>query len=195
MALFGIGAPKTPVIAGEGVFLRAPEPGDYEAWSRLRRESRDFLKPWEPTWPADDLTRSAFRRRLRRYAGDRARDEAYAFFLFREADGALIGGATLSNVRRGVAQTGTLGYWMGAAHAGRGHMTRAVAALAAHGFGALRLHRIEAACLPANVASRKLLERNRFRHEGAARAYLKIDGNWADHLLFARLAEDRDDEA
>ena len=191
MALCGVRADASPVVVpGEGLYLRAPEARDYEAGWRLREASRTFLKPWEPSWPSDDLTRAAFRRRLRRYADDRARDESHPFFLFRAADDEMLGGLTLSNLRRGVAQAATLGYWMGEPHAGRGWMTKAVGAICDHGFRKMSLHRIEAACLPSNAASRALLERNRFRLEGAARAYLKIDGNWADHLLFARLDDD-----
>lgn len=190
MALFGLRAEPPLVVPGEGCYLRPPQARDYETWAGLREESRAFLTPWEPSWPEDDLTRAAYRRRLRRYEGDRERDEAQCFFLFRAADDALLGGLTLSNIRRGVAQAATLGYWMGAPHAGRGWMTRAVAAACRHGFQTMRLHRVEAACLRSNVASRALLERNRFRLEGAARAYLKIDGNWTDHLLYARLEDD-----
>lgn len=192
MALFRLGTPETPTtVRGEGVYLRAPEPRDFPAWAALREQSRAFLTPWEPTWPPDDLTRSAFRRRLRRYADEMAEDEAYPFLLFRAGDHRLMGGLTLGNVRRGVAQAATLGYWMGQPYAGHGHMRRAVAAACDFGFDTLRLHRIEAACIPANAASRALLERAGFRPEGMARAYLKINGAWEDHLLFARLESDR----
>src|ERR1700716_3306119 len=116
----------SPSIAGDGVALRAPQMGDFEEWAALREASRAFLTPWEPTWPADDLTRGAFRRRLKRYAEDQRSDLAYAFFLFRQADDALMGGLTLANIRRGVAQTGSLGYWMGERFVQRGYMTAAV---------------------------------------------------------------------
>ena len=102
----------------------------------------------------------------------------------------LLGGLTLANIRRGCAQAGSLGYWMGAAHARQGHMTAAVHAVIPFAFGTLRLHRIEAACIPANVASIRLLERTGFQREGFARQYLCIDGVWQDHLLFARLKDD-----
>src|SRR6187551_3860503 len=115
-----------PAIVGEGVMLRAPQVADYAAWAELREASRDFLVPWEPTWPADDLTRGAFRRRLRRYAEDQRSDQSYAFFLFRKSDHALAGGLTLANVRRGVAQAGSLGYWIGEPFARRGLMSGAV---------------------------------------------------------------------
>jgi len=179
-----------PAIRADNLYLRAPEAGDFEAWAKLRALSRDFLTPWEPVWPADDLTRPAFRRRLRRQAEEIDRDETYPFFLFRADDDVLLGGLTLGQIRRGVSQTATMGYWMGAPFAGKGYMSRAVRAALGHAFGALRLHRVEAACVPSNDRSRRLLESCGFRREGYARAYLEIDGRWQDHLLFAILATD-----
>ncbi|HWM83141.1 MAG TPA: GNAT family protein [Pseudolabrys sp.] len=173
-------------IAGDGVELRAPAMADYAEWAELRARSREFLTPWEPTWPADDLTRGAYRRRLRRYSDDQRADLAYAFLLFRTHDNALLGGLTLANVRRGVAQAATLGYWMGAPHAGKGYMTAALQAVLPFSYGALRLHRVEAACIPTNKASIRLLEKTGFQREGLAREYLCINGVWQDHLLFGR---------
>src|SRR3954449_7732365 len=181
-----------PALTGDGVVLRPPQMIDFTAWGLLRDQSREFLTPWEPTWPADDLTRGAFRRRLRRYAEDQRTDQAYAFFLFRQHDDALIGGLTLANIRRGVAQAGSLGYWMGAPFARLGHMTAAVRALIPFAFNALRLHRLEAACIPTNTASIRLLEKTGFTREGYAREYLCINGVWQDHLLYARLQNDAD---
>src|ERR1700683_4593069 len=107
-------------ITGEGVTLRTPQMTDYNDWAALREESRAFLTPWEPTWPADDLTRSSFRRRVRRYAEDLRTDQGYAFLIMRNTDGALVGGLTLANIRRGVAQAASLGYWMGVPEVGCG---------------------------------------------------------------------------
>jgi len=179
-----------PPIQGQGIELRAPEMRDFEAWSALRAASRAFLRPWEPTWPANDLTRSAFRARLRRYSQDVRADAAYPLYLFRTSDGALLGGLTLGQIRRGVAQTASLGYWMGEPYAGKGYMTAAVRILLPYAFTALHLRRVEAACLPENVASIRLLERVGFTREGYARSYLCIAGAWRDHLLYAILADD-----
>jgi ribosomal-protein-alanine N-acetyltransferase len=179
-----------PIVEGDGVYLRAPQMADFPEWAALREESRDFLTPWEPTWLHDDLTRGAFRRRLKRYAEDLRTDQAYPFFLFRRADDALIGGLTLANVRRGVAQAGSLGYWIGQPYARRGLMTAGVNALIPFVFGTLRLHRVEAACIPSNVASVRLLERTGFTREGFAREYLCINGLWQDHVLYALLRTD-----
>jgi ribosomal-protein-alanine N-acetyltransferase len=189
MALFGLArsADPQPMVRGDGLYLRPAIGADYSAWARLREQSRAFLTPWEPTWLSDDLTRAAFRRRLRRQAEDIAGDESFAFLIFDSTSDELLGGLTLGGIRRGVAQAATLGYWMGAPHAGKGRMTRAVAAVARFGFDSLRLHRIEAACIPDNAPSIALLERNGFQREGFARAYLKIDDAWRDHILLALL--------
>jgi ribosomal-protein-alanine N-acetyltransferase len=179
-----------PAIAGTGVSLRVPQSGDHAEWAALRESSRDFLTPWEPTWPEDDLTRGAFRRRLKRYADDQRSDLAYAFLIFRNDDNAMVGGLTLANIRRGVAQAGSIGYWVGAPYARKGYMTAALRALVPFCFRTLRLHRLEAACIPNNDASVALLEKTGFTREGYARSYLCINGIWQDHLLFARLDSD-----
>ena len=191
MALFRLypANPTEILLRGEGVFLRPPEMRDYETWSEMRAASRAFLVPWEPTWPGDDLTRAGFRRRLRRSHQEIANDEAYPFLIFRD-NGDLVGGLTLGQVRRSVVQSGTLGYWIGAPHARQGLMTAAVRAIIGYGFTTLRLHRIEASCLPNNKPSIRLLERTGFTNEGYARAYLRINGVWQDHLLFALLDTD-----
>jgi ribosomal-protein-alanine N-acetyltransferase len=192
MALFRTlnGPEPLPPITGDGIVLRAPQMADYPAWASLREISRKFLTPWEPTWPADDLTRPAFRQRLRRYAEDVRSDQSYPFFLFRTEDDALVGGLALANIRRGVAQAGSLGYWIGEPHVRRGYMTAAVRALIPVAFELLRLHRLEAACIPTNLASVRLLEKTGFRREGYARSYLCINGIWQDHLLYAKLHTD-----
>jgi ribosomal-protein-alanine N-acetyltransferase len=173
-----------PVVKGRGVILRPPRASDYDAWSSLRQASHAYLQPWEPLWPEDDLTRAAFKRRLAIYAREMEAGNAWPFFIFADADQSLVGAITLSNVRRGVAEAGTLGYWIGQRQAGRGHATAAVRAMVSYAFDDLKLHRVEAACVPANLASRRVLEKSGFALEGQARAYLKINGDWADHLLF-----------
>src|SRR5947209_3147491 len=180
-----------PTIEGDGVYLRAPQMSDYSEWTSLREASRAFLTPWESTWPADDLSRSAFRRRLRRYAEDQRTDASYAFFLFRKSDDALVGGLTLANVRRGVAQAGSLGYWIGEPFARRGLMSGAVQALVPFGFGSLRLHRPEAAGIPGITAPLRLPQKSAFARRGYAREYLCINGLWQDHLLFGCVSSSR----
>lgn len=180
-----------PLIRTTNLYLRAPDPDDFSAWAVLRMESREFLTPWEPTWNEDDLTRQSFRLRAKRATREIGNDEAYSLFVFEAHSEALLGGLTLGLIRRGVAQACTLGYWMGQRHAGKGHMSEAVRGALRFAFSELALHRVEAACLPNNLPSRHLLERVGFRHEGLARGYLKINGVWADHLLYAALSSDR----
>lgn len=181
---------REPVLEGDGVVLRYPEMSDYSQWCKLRDESRDFLAPWEPTWAADELSRSAFRRRLRRYQREIRNDLAYPFLLFRNTDKVLMGGCTLTNVRRGVTQSAAIGYWIGERYARHGHMHAALNAMLPFVFGILGLHRLEAACIPENEPSRSLLLKIGFREEGRARRYLQINGEWRDHILFALLEDD-----
>ena len=179
-----------PTIRAERVLLRAPALADYPQWTKLREDSRSFLAPWEPIWPADDLTRLAFRRRIRRYQREIRSGTGYPMFVFSPDGETLLGGLTLSQVQRGVAQSAVLGYWMGMPFAGKGYMSASVRAMAAFAFDTLHLHRIEAACLPHNNASIRLLETVGFRREGYARKFLCIDGRWQDHLLYALIRDD-----
>jgi ribosomal-protein-alanine N-acetyltransferase len=163
---------------------------DYVPWAELRAASRDHLIPWEPLWPRDELTRSAFRRRIRHYQREQREDLGYAFLVMRDRDDRLLGGMTLSNIRRGVTQAASLGYWLGLSHVRQGYMTEAVRAVIPFAFHELRLHRLEAACMPTNSGSIRVLERCGFEREGYARRYLRINGEWEDHILFARIADD-----
>lgn len=177
-------------VHGQEVFLRHPTMGDYAAWAELRAMSRQHLTVWEPQWARDELTRSAFRRRLRQYQRELREDQGYAFLIFRHAGAVLLGGLSVSNVRRGVAQAASVGYWIGAPYIGRGHMTDGVKAVLPFAFATLGLHRLEAACLPHNLPSTRVLEKAGFKREGMARRYLKINGVWQDHDLFALLQDD-----
>jgi ribosomal-protein-alanine N-acetyltransferase len=177
-------------LEGRGVWLRPPQMSDYAAWAQLRALSRDHLRPWEPLWPRDELTRSSFRRRLRHYQREMREDLGYSYFIF-GGDDVLVGGVSLSNVRRGVTQSASLGYWLGVPYVRRGLMSAAVTTLVAHAFHTLKLHRVEAASQPDNVASVRVLERCGFSVEGVARQYLKINGEWQDHTLFAVVHSDR----
>ena len=192
MALFRLPSSMPAALAprGYGVALRAPVMSDFPQWADLRELSRGYLTPWEPIWPSDDLTRSGFRRRLRRYADDASADRAYPFLVFRESDGTLLGGVTLANERRGIVQAGTIGYWVGQPYTGQGVMTAALRVLLPTLFGELNLHRIEAACIPTNLPSVRVLEKCGFSREGLARRYLCINGIWQDHLLYGMLHED-----
>ncbi len=186
-ASFGASFPAV-TLRGQTLYLRPPRQQDFEEWATLRAESRAYLEPWEPIWPADALTRASFSRRIKRQAAEWQADAGYAFLLFARPGGArfdkLVGGLNLSNVRRGVAQMATMGYWIGQAFAGRGLMTEAVRLVVEFSFEQLHLHRVEAACIPNNLASRRVLEKSGLLHEGLAPRYLRINGEWQDHLLF-----------
>lgn len=189
--LFGRFLPGMAAALGaERVYLRAPGIADFEAWATLRAVSRDHLQPWEPRWAEDALTRDGYRRRLAWFERLRRQDMGEAYFIYLRRNDALVGGVTLSNLRRGASQCGELGYWIGKPHIGHGYMTEALAVIVAHGFDSLKLHRLEAACVPENEPSQRVLRRAGFRAEGVLREYLKIDGVWRDHQLYARLATD-----
>nr|WP_314261813.1 GNAT family protein [uncultured Devosia sp.] len=171
--------------------LRLPELGDYETWYALRSASRDFLRPFEPRWTEADLARRVFATRVRRARQEAEEGTDYSFFIFLTLAGqeTLVGGMTLSNVRRRAAQFVNLGYWMGQQYAGKGMMSEAVAASLPFVFDTLDLHRIHAAFLPGNTASRRVLEKNGFVEEGFAKSYLQINGRWEDHVLFGLTRE------
>lgn len=178
-------------LASERMVLRAPAHTDYSVWCALRRESLNFLKPWEPTWAEDHLSRRSFTNRV--YWANRsiANGTSLPLFLFEADSGALLGAITLDNIRRGPAQAGTLGYWIGERHARKGFMREAIRSVCHHAFTALDLSRVEAACLPENAASRGVLEGTGFKYEGVAQSYLQINGRWRNHVLYSNLRGDR----
>ena len=175
----------------ERLTLRPPEHGDFRAWSSLRRESRDFLTPWEPTWAEDHLSRKSFTNRVYWAQRSISQGTAVPLFLIRREDAALVGAITLDHIRRGPAQAGTTGYWVGERHARKGYMREAIQALVHYAFTTLDLSRIEAGCLPENTASRRLLEQCGYKYEGVAQSYLQINGRWRNHVLYANLRHDR----
>lgn len=175
---------------GQKVYLRKPRMEDFQQWRDLRCNSKAFLVPWEPTWSDDELLLSSYRKRMAHYSKLAYDDVAYPFFIFDREDKTLLGAITLSNLRRGVAQMATLGYWIGAAHTNQGYMSDAIAAVITFTKDELDLHRLEASCLPRNASSMRLLEKSGFTREGFARDYLKINGQWEDHVLWGlRLSE------
>ena len=179
-----------PVLETPRLRLRPPEMADQPDWARLRRDSAEFLKAWEPLWARDHLMRPAFRNRVAWARRTIEEGRGAPLFIFLR-EGGLVGAITLDNVRRGPAQSGTVGYWIGAEFAGRGYMTEALSAVRDHAFGSMDLSRLEAACLPENKASRALLERCGFKYEGVAQSYLQIAGRWRNHVLYAALRGDR----
>ena len=186
-----LGARRKVRLDTERLVLRPPTHSDYRQWAELRHASRDFLTPWEPTWAADHLSRKSFTNRV--YWAQRAiaNDTALPLFLFRRADEVLLGAITLDHIKRGPAQSGITGYWMGEPFARQGYMREAIGAVVHHAFTALDLSRIEAGCLPENTPSRSLLEKCGYKYEGVAQSYLQINGRWRNHVLYANLRHDR----
>ena len=176
-----------PILRSQKTILRPPNIDDFKPWVDLRKSSRSFLEPWEPKWQDDELSRSGFRYRLHIYNKLSEEDRGQALFIFNAVDQTLVGAININNVRRGVAQTATLGYWIGAPFARYGFMADTLQLLMPYCFNEMALHRLEAACLPTNFASIGLLKKSGFEQEGYARKYLKIAGSWEDHALFARL--------
>ena len=178
-------------IETERMTLRPPTHSDFRAWAGLRAASADHLKPWEPSWASDHLTRKAFTNRVYWATRSISNGSALPLFMIRRSDDTLVGAITLDNIRRGPAQAGTLGYWIGMTHARQGYMREAIKAVVHHAFTRLDLSRIEAACLPENKPSRGLLEASGFKYEGVAQSYLQIAGRWRTHVLYAALRSDR----
>lgn len=189
ISLFRSSLPKVR-LTGPRVHIRPPKSNDQAQWLALRRESRDFLRPYEPSWPRDALTSAGFRRRIKRIQTEWIAESGYGFLVFRNDDATLLGGVTLANVRRGVTQSSSVGYWTGLSHTRKGYMFEALQLCLDFGFRTLDLHRVEAACLTENLASRRLLEKSGFQEEGMARRYLCIAGEWQDHIIYALLESD-----
>lgn len=182
---------RTIRLDAERIVLRLPTHSDFNAWTGLRHESREFLTPWEPVWSRDHLSRKSFTNRVHWAARAARAGTGFPFFICRRSDGALLGAVTLDNIRRGPAQSATIGYWIGQRHARQGYMREALGVLVHYAFTTLDLSRIEAACLPENGASRGVLEKSGFKYEGVAQSYLQIDGRWRNHVLYANLRGDR----
>ena len=183
--------PRRVRIETERLTLRPPQHTDFRAWTALRADSREFLQPWEPTWSPDHLTRRAFTNRVYWARRSISQGTAMPLFLIRREDGVLLGAITLDNIRRGPAQAGTTGYWIGRPFARQGYMREALTAVVHHAFHVLDLSRIESGCLPENTASRTLLESCGYKYEGVAQSYLQINGRWRNHVLYANLRADR----
>lgn len=186
-----LGARRKVKLESERLTLRAPAHSDFRAWTSLRRESQDFLTPWEPSWAADHLSRKGFTNRVYWAQRSISGGTTLPLFIIRRSDEALLGAITLSNIRRGPAQAGTTGYWIGQPYARQGYMREAIETVVHYAFTTLDLSRIEAGCLPENKPSRSLLEKCGYKYEGVAQSYLQINGRWRNHVLYANLRHDR----
>jgi ribosomal-protein-alanine N-acetyltransferase len=186
-----LGLKRRVRVETERLTLRLPEHADWRQWSELREASADFLSKWEPVWANDHLSRRSFTNRVYWAQRAEAQGTALPMLLIRREDQQLLGALTLDNIRRGPAQAGTLGYWIGQPFARQGYMREAILSLTHHAFTRMDLSRMEAACLPENAASRGVLEKCGFKYEGVAQSYLQINGRWRNHVLYANLRGDR----
>jgi len=173
----------------QGIYISPLELKDAEDLLELRLYNRLAHEPFEPKRDEQFYTLESQQRIINQRLEDTLQDKAYMFGVYL-LDGQLIGQITLSNVSRGVAQYADLGYLMDHRMQGKGYMTAAVGLILGYAFRALGLHRVQAAILLHNEASRRVLEKSGFRPEGVARQYLKINGQWQDHQTYAILAED-----
>ena len=117
-------------------------------------------------------------------------DEAYSFLIFKNENTEFIGELNISNIQRGIIQSCSIGYWIAKKYEGLGMMSESLELIKSFIFHQLKLHRIEAACLPHNSPSLKVLLKNGFKIEGTARKLLKINNKWQDHTVFSYLYED-----
>jgi ribosomal-protein-alanine N-acetyltransferase len=168
---------------------------DQLMWERVRRRNAGWLKPWEATLPpgasAGPSSYAALVRSLTRQARD---DRMLPWLVFYDEEpgvpSTLAGQLTVSGIVGGSASWGQIGYWVDQRLAGRGIIPTAVALAVDYCFRVMRLHRIEIAIRPENVASLRVVEKLGFRAEGVRPRYLHIDGDWRDHLVFALNAEE-----
>ena len=168
--------------------LRPATMDDLAQWQTVRGLNQAYLKPYEPTWPEQALDQEFFARRVARLTQDWRDDRTYSFLILREDR--LIGGININNVTRGAAQYAALGYWLDEMSQGNGYMTEAGAAVLHYAFVHLGLQRMNAAALPANRRSRAMLARLGFAEEGFAKAYIQINGQRQDHVLYGLNADD-----
>src|SRR5437867_8394224 len=178
--------PERPgMIEVPPVELRETSEHELDAYLDLYLRNREFLRPFEPTRPDSFFTRDGMASDLARSVRDRRSDWQFTFGIWHRGSGKLIGRVSLSNVVRGAWQNATLGYFVAEASNGRGYATWAVREALAFAFGWADLHRVQAAIMPSNARSVRVVEKNGFRHEGLARRYLKINGRWEDHDVYA----------
>ena len=177
-------------ITGQKVILRPPQYSDWKAWADERKKNKLYLQPWEPLWSINELERSSFVKRVRMFERLSHNDQAYSFLIFNSDNEDFIGEVNISNVQRGIIQSCTIGYWIAKDCEGKGMMSESLELVKEFIFNELKLHRIEAACLPHNMPSLKVLLKNGFIKEGTARKLLKINDKWQDHTVLSFILDD-----
>ena len=178
-------------LPGWRVRLATLVEGDYEAWHAVRSRCRSWLVPWEPRskgapLAAEDV--ASFVARCGMRERERQLGSGFGFGIF--SDGRFCGEITLSSIQRGPFQNGSIGYWIDEEMAGTGLIPEAVVVVLQFAFETLRLHRVEVAIIPRNVASRRVVEKLGLRNEGVALGYLEINGEWEDHVRYAMTTEE-----
>lgn len=172
------------ILEGERVIVRPPHAQDWHAWVDVRTRDQAHLKPFEPRWPENCLSRDFFMKRIARQARDWRMNASRSFLIFERATGALIGGVNINNLTLGASCHGALGYWIAREYEGQGLMREALSCVLRYGFEGVSLQRMNAACVPENERSAQLLARLGFQEEGFAESYMQINGVWRDHRLF-----------
>lgn len=179
-------------LFGKRVLLRELAPADFVKWQEVRRRNVEWLTKWEPArMPgAPDVVEDAqaYRSRCSARQRDRQLGTGYGFGLF--IDGNFAGEVNLNSVQRGPFQSCYIGYWIDEAQAGHGYIPEGVVVVCRYAFEQLHLHRVQAAIVPRNTASRRVVEKLKIREEGLAERYLEINGVWEDHLRFAITSEE-----
>tara|TARA_B100000768_G_scaffold123199_1_gene113994 strand:- start:1201 stop:1794 length:594 start_codon:yes stop_codon:yes gene_type:complete len=177
-------------ITGQKVLLRPPQYSDWRSWADERKKNELYLQPWEPLWSINELERSSFVKRVRMFERLSHNDQAYSFLIFKSDSGDFIGEVNISNVQRGIIQSCSIGYWIAKDCEGKGMMSESLELIKEFIFNELKLHRIEAVCLPYNNPSLKVLLKNGFIKEGTARKLLKINDKWQDHTVLSFIVDD-----
>ena len=183
----------TTRLVTKHLLLRPPRTGDVTEIRRVLRANHEHLKPWNPAPPPgeDPTSITEVANTVLRQRRDWKRGRGYVFMLADRAQPAtFIGKIALSGVMRGAMYGAYLGYWMSASVQDRGLATEGLRAALDFAFGAAGLHRIQAAIMPRNPRSLRVIEKLGFRREGYAERYLQIAGTWEDHILFARTREE-----
>jgi ribosomal-protein-alanine N-acetyltransferase len=175
---------------GIDIELRLPEQRDAEAWLDLVVRNRDHFRPYEPRRPPSYFTIGGQREQIAAAKRQAHLGERFEFGIFEIGSRALVGRISLGGVARGALQQAYLGYGIDIEHGGRGYATQAVHDAVRYAFDELDLHRVQAAVVPENIASARVLQKCGFREEGLARRYLFLDGQWKDHRMFARTSDD-----
>ncbi|MFT9847071.1 GNAT family N-acetyltransferase [Aneurinibacillus sp. REN35] len=176
-------------MSGPSIYLRLIEEADTEAILDLCLRNRSFLQPFEPIRPDTYFTIAGQRILIEEAVARQKAGIGYSFGIYLASEDTLIGRLSISNIVRGAWENGTVGYFIDQACNGRGYMTEALRCAIRFAFEEAKLHRLQAAVMPHNQASIRVIEKNGFLYEGLAKYYLRIHGVWEDHLIYALTQE------